>query len=313
MRSFEHAPQTGVDPSLHQGNAPSPEEAARLIDEFWQGDPTGSWQPYIDATRESLANGNSITMLSGAHGSGKTMLYARDLQYEEPYAYHMDLDPRYSTPADRISEAVVVTDEVTTISTGSYADYMQHGIAHGKQFVVVTPGPSAEARKKMVDDNTAALADRGIEVNYLGDVHDVHITPERSAELLTALGVNQEVIQMFENIPALRAPRFFGRLIDIYYYSHPNSEMTTDSLTALLTTLTDGSGDERLDGDTSSLALEMVVGYRDGYPLSPHAIFMSNNLSTADCIQMYEASGKPLPTATDFPSEELFEYSYHKD
>lgn len=309
---FEHAPQTGVDPSLQQGNAPSPEEAARLIDEFWQDDPTGIWQPYLDATKASLAAGNAVTMLSGAHGSGKSMLYGMDLQNGEVGARFI-AEIYVGDTYFKGNETVVVLDEVTTTSPAYYADYIDYGITHGKQFVCITPGPNQETRKKMVDANTDALAERGIEVNFLGDVHDVHISAERATELLTALGVSQDVIQRFEEIPALRSPRLFALLTDSYFYSDNRDGMDLDSLQETLTQLIEGCDWDSATQHTLSIATSILTSYRPGHPIKPHAIFTSNNLSTADCIQLYEALGEPLPTATDFSSEEFFEYSYHKD
>lgn len=184
-------------------------------------------------------------MLSGAHGIGKSGAYSRDLQYGEVGARFIPEIHESETIKDSDfegSKTVIALDEVTTSGPAHYADFIEYGVAHGKQFACITPGPSADTRKRMVDTNTAALAERGIEVNYLGDVSGVHISPERSAKLLTALGVSQDVIQRFEEIPALRSPRLFALLMDSFFYADDSLKMTAGNLKETLDQLIDGCG-----------------------------------------------------------------------
>jgi hypothetical protein len=322
----QSAPGT-VDPSLHQTSPAAPEEVHELIYDFWQSDPTEVWKTYIEATDQALAAGEPVVMVSAMHGSGKSQQLFASLRNERAEDDVWSID---QLPATRSIESDTFTagtrrgkaklwliDEDTAKSKEEaqiVATSISNGVVAGKQFVVAIPAPNQQTRSDIVQLTTKALEERGIEPTYLGDITNVHITAQRTTQLLNQLGFRQEVVTLFEELEPLRAPRLFGGFLNALANKPDDNpgEVGKQDIEMMLKSLILGT---RNSDDKFTRAADTIAGNIVEIPLSlrPNVPFLASCLTTADCVKLYEALDEPLPTEAGFPTQEWYEYAFHKD
>lgn len=323
----EQTAPSGIDPSLTQTTPPNSEEAQQIYYEFWHADPTGVWQPYVDKATEALDAGKSFVMLSAFHGSGKSMRFFTGIRehFDDPLATrHIAAIPLesvmplelFTTNGPLAKHQVLLVDEHTGLSVPeirNVSDSLANIVQAGKQAVISVPGPSQHLRQATAERTVAKIKETDHEIEYLGDVTDVHIPAERSSALLQQLGAQEGVVELFEQLQALRSPRFFDSLMTQFLMMGGVEAVTKDNVELIIKELIHPPGDVLASHPAGAIGITLGGWDQIRGGVRDHEPFLSTCISTVDCIELYDALDEPLPQSRDFSSPSWYEYAYSKN
>jgi hypothetical protein len=295
-----------------------------LRQEFWAEDPTQSWDPYIALAESEFERGVSAVILSGAHGVGKTSLFASRLNGVIPEEGSLNRLPITDLEGLRKRHSQVIRiDEINKSdfqrpdsepSLSRLAETMKELTQQGKHFSLVIPHVHSHERKQIAVELAGLLSDHGITYTYLGDVGPTGLAVERVRNFFEQLGIHPKTTDLFSQLEILRNLRVFTTFFTVF------EEMLEGKTDGMLITppfiaqqldyLIQGEKSNKLKINPASLTLNHSGIKFGGTP--PHVPFLARSVSTAACVELYQALNVPLPSQDSLPTE-LGVDPYNKD
>lgn len=268
------------------------------------GDPTESWQPYVDATHQAFDEGAKVVILSGRYGTGKSSMFGELLARSVESYHQQELEDILEFPEGHDASVVCLDEASLVMHEGGAleaADFVVDGIVEGQRFVSIFPGGRKATRMQAVADFETALTKRYASHRNIGDVVETHMHPARVAQFCRQLGVAQKTIDLLNDVPALRVPRLFDTLIDRARVDSINWDdmdgrvtfAQTFTASYVLHTIEGFITPSAPESYESGLEVDVDYGY---FARSPHALLQSHDLTTKASLALYELVGQTPPT-----------------
>ncbi len=195
------------------------------------GERSNLWRNFVKMAVGKFATGCNTILLSGRHGTGKTMqtqpvldtagIPYTDLIIEDSFRYPVNsLIGRAPTPQESIGapeQKIVLFDEMSEA-----AEYPEvavetiEALSAGYNRIIMLPGPRPSVREKLRDGLAkVAFAEFGSKAVFdAGDVPNAYVNPRIADTYLEAIGVTPGVRDLVSDNRALRAPRLFGAFFE---------------------------------------------------------------------------------------------------